>query len=332
MSLGFIDEISRIHGIHRRDLVEKDLLLHRLLRHLSQHPEFNENYLFKGGTCLIKSHLGYFRFSEDVDFTWWHQEQLEGKTRNQLRRMLSSTIDELGLQLEGFTREEGMDFTCDKSNREYVELGGGNKTCTFKLWYTSKVLGRKSFTKVQVNYVERLCYPPVEKNMRSVVGEPSTETSVLFPEAERYSEPLRLWAYSIPEILCEKARAILTRMAVKARDFVDVYLIEKETGVSLHEHMDCAVEKTRFMLRLYQRYRENLSRNKNLLESGEMFSWGEERTLLLRDIDEEAFYDFIAVLESRLLKIVEKVEQNITRIKFAKSSKENGYSMTGRNL
>ena len=30
MSLGFIDEISRIHDIKRRDLVEKDLLLHRL--------------------------------------------------------------------------------------------------------------------------------------------------------------------------------------------------------------------------------------------------------------------------------------------------------------
>ena len=25
MNLGFIDEISRIHGIHRRDLIERDL-------------------------------------------------------------------------------------------------------------------------------------------------------------------------------------------------------------------------------------------------------------------------------------------------------------------
>jgi len=306
MSLGFIDEISRTHGIHRRDLVEKDLLLHRLLRHLSQHPEFNENYLFKGGTCLIKCHLGYFRFSEDVDFTWRHQEQLEGKTRNQLRRTLSNKIDELGLLLEGFAREEEMDFTCDKSNREYVEIGGGNKTCTYKLWYTSKVLGVKSFVKVQVNYVERLCQPPVEKNVRCVVGEPSPETLALFPEAERYYKPLILWAYDLPEILCEKARAILTRMAVKARDFVDIYMIEKETGIRLHEHMDCTVEKVEFMLGLYQRYRDNLSRNRTLLESNDLFRWGEERTLLLWDIDEEAFYHFITVLEKQLLKITER--------------------------
>ena len=58
MSLGFIDEISRIHGIQRRELVEKDLLLHRLLHHLSLYPEFSEHYLFKGGTCLTKCHLG----------------------------------------------------------------------------------------------------------------------------------------------------------------------------------------------------------------------------------------------------------------------------------
>lgn len=68
MSLGFVDEISGTYGIQRRDLVEKDLLLHRLLRYLSRHHEFNENYLFKGGTCLIRCYLGYFRFSEDIDF------------------------------------------------------------------------------------------------------------------------------------------------------------------------------------------------------------------------------------------------------------------------
>ena len=85
-------------------------------------------------------------------------------------------------------------------------------------------------------------------------------------------------------------------------------MIEKETGVSLFEHMDCTVEKVKFMLRLYRKYRDNLSDNKRLLESGEMFSWGEERTLLLREIDDEAFYDFVDGLQKQLLKIVEIAE------------------------
>lgn len=304
MSLGFIDEISRIHGIQRRELVEKDFLLHRLLHYLSLYPEFSENYLFKGGTCLTKCHLGYYRFSEDVDFTWFHQNRFEGKSQKKVRRMLSGIIDELGLLLEGFAREERIDFTCDKSNREFVELGGGNKTCTFKLWYTSKVLETRNFIKVQVNYVERLCHSPVNITVRCIVGEPTEGVRFLFPEADSYSRPLKLLAYDIPEILCEKARAILTRMAVKARDFVDIYMIEKEAGVNLIDHMDCAVEKLRFMLELYQKYQENLAGNLQLLESGELFNWGEEKTLLLREINEGEFYDFILPLENLLKKIV----------------------------
>jgi len=209
--------------------------------------------------------------------------------------------------LEDFAREEGMDFTCDKSNREFVEIGGSDKTCTFKLWYISKVLGARGFVKVQVNYVEILCYSPVRKMVRCIASESTVETRFLFPEAGSYSEPLILWAYDIPEILCEKTRAILTRMAVKARDFLDIYLMVKETGINLYEHMDCAVEKVRFMLGLYHKYRENLTVNKRLLESGELFRWGEERALLLRDVDEGEFYDFIALLEKLLITIVGKV-------------------------
>ena len=308
MSLGFIDEISRTNGIPRRDLVEKDLLLHRLLRHLSLHPEFNENYLFKGGTCLIKCYLGYYRFSEDLDFTWRHQEHFEGKPLNQLRKILSTKIDQLGQLLEDFAREEGMDFTCDKSNKKYIELGGSNRTCTYKLWYTPKTLGITSFIKVQVNYVEHICHPPQKKDARSVAGSPTLETRALFPEADRYSTPLMLWTYSLPEILCEKARAILTRMAVKARDFVDMYMIQRETGIDIEDHLDCAVEKTRLLLGLYQKYRDNLLSNKRLLESGEIFSWGEERTLLLGDIDDEKLYSFISQLENQLQKILETIE------------------------
>jgi len=122
VSLGLIDEISRTQGIARRDLIEKDLLLHRLLHYLLLHSEFEDNYLFKGGTCLIKYHVGYFRFSEDLDFTWRHQSQFIGKSTNELRKILSGIINDLGLILEGFTQEEGMDFVCDKSNQNFIEL------------------------------------------------------------------------------------------------------------------------------------------------------------------------------------------------------------------
>jgi len=62
------------------------------------------------------------------------------------------------------------------------------------------------------------------------------------------------------------------------------------------------------MLELYQKYRENLAGNLRLLESGEIFRWGEEKTLLLWDIDEGDYYDFISPLENLLKKIVEAAE------------------------
>lgn len=65
----FVNEVSRVLKIERRDLVEKDFILHQVLLDLSKDEFFHKNFLFKGGTCLIKCYLGYFRFSEDIDFT-----------------------------------------------------------------------------------------------------------------------------------------------------------------------------------------------------------------------------------------------------------------------
>jgi len=69
MRKDFVSEVGRIQGIRRTDLIEKDLILHQLLLDLSENKFFSENFVFKGGTCLIKCYLGYFRFSEDIDFT-----------------------------------------------------------------------------------------------------------------------------------------------------------------------------------------------------------------------------------------------------------------------
>jgi predicted nucleotidyltransferase component of viral defense system len=50
-------------------MVEKDILLHQVLTDLPSDRFFAKNMLFKGGTCLTKHYFGYFRFSEDMDFT-----------------------------------------------------------------------------------------------------------------------------------------------------------------------------------------------------------------------------------------------------------------------
>lgn len=47
MSVDFIDEIVVSRGIKRRDLLEKDVLLHRILHGLLAAEWFRDGYLFK---------------------------------------------------------------------------------------------------------------------------------------------------------------------------------------------------------------------------------------------------------------------------------------------
>ncbi len=166
-------------------MVEKDILLHQVLTDLSMDRSFANNMLFKGGTCLIKHYLGYFRFSEDMDFTWKDQSRFEGKTAGKIRSDLSTLIDEAGKTFESIATKRGLDFKCAKGNKNYVELGGSSKTCTFKVWYYSEVLRKKTFFKVQINFVEEMCAEPRNGELRSLLKGRHEELAFLFPAEYR---------------------------------------------------------------------------------------------------------------------------------------------------
>ena len=51
-------------------LMEKDVWLSLILKYLYAIPSARKHLVFKGGTCLVKCYFGYYRFSEDLDFTW----------------------------------------------------------------------------------------------------------------------------------------------------------------------------------------------------------------------------------------------------------------------
>jgi predicted nucleotidyltransferase component of viral defense system len=301
----FVEGVSRSMKIGRRDLVEKDLILHRILLDLSRNESFRRNFLFKGGTCLIKGYLGYYRFSEDIDFTWRDQSVFEGMSQKEIRRYLSGVIDGIGETFEGIASGRGLDFRCDKGNRDYVELGGGNKTLTFKIWYTG-IPGRRSFVKVQVNFVEDLRFPAATRTLRSLyMGD--GELEALFPESGEYSQGIVFDTYDIREILCEKVRSVLTRRGTKARDFVDIYLITRKSGIGLREVEEDTVHKTRFILGMYAKYRKNFEDKVRLLASEGLFRWGEEKALLLSEIDEWEFFRFMEELNGFMGDIAQKV-------------------------
>lgn len=306
MRIDFVNALGQKLAIQRSDLIEKDIILHQILTDLSKDDFFSKNFVFKGGTCLIKCYYGYKRFSEDIDFTWKNQRVFKGQSQNQTRGYLSGVIDTIGKTFESIAKRRGLEFECAKSDRHFVELGGSNKLCTFKIWYDSDVLGRKSFIKVQINFVEDMCFRVKAGRLKSMLTRQDAELRALYSEYAEYSRAVRFNIYDLREILSEKVRAILTRRGMKARDFVDVYLIQKNYKIKPEDVEKCAAEKIGLALKLYARFKSNFAQKRRLINSGRMFEWGAERELLISDIDEKDFYAFLAGFETFLKKVTKE--------------------------
>ncbi len=251
-----VDYLSGRLNIANKSLLEKDILLHKLLLRISKSPS-GADLLFKGGTCLTKCYLGYYRFSEDLDFTYAHQA-FGPLSQKELRRTLSKKIDAFAEELAQAAHEVGLSFRASKADKKYIELGGSDKMATFKLWYTSCVTKAEQFVKIQVNYVELLCYAPTRRaatRLWSAIN--PVELALLFPQESDLLEEVSVSCYDILEILLEKVRAILTRQGIRSRDFIDVYLIATAEGIEVASLETQILEKTRFSLR-YDKYLQNL--------------------------------------------------------------------------
>src|SRR3989338_3094253 len=146
----FLASIKDKTNITALELIEKDFYLDVLLTKLNL-----EGYVFKGGTCLAKAYLDYFRFSEDLDFTFIDQKLWEGKSTNSIKKICKEKINYFVEQLEKIE----LGFKFDKANRNYVEIGSNNKIITFKIHYISVLTGNPSFIKIQVNFLENIMFP-----------------------------------------------------------------------------------------------------------------------------------------------------------------------------
>lgn len=296
----FVEEIAKTVGV-RKQLIEKDVLLHQILLDLSK-TKLCEEFAFKGGSCLIKYYLNYYRFSEDLDFTFINQRLFKGSTQKGVRKILSKKIQEIGNVLEDIVKKRTFDFKFEKHNKKYIELDGSNKTVTFKLWYIS-IDSMNSFIKLQINFVEKILFPIKRARLESL-GIESKELKFLFPDIyEEYTTKIMFNVYDIREILCEKIRAILTRRGIKERDFIDVYLVSKKFKIDLDALHSEIITKTRFALSLYHKYRQNLDEKAKLL-SVDAFPFGSEEHLLLTKIEKAEFYSFLVKFMNSLEKII----------------------------
>ena len=67
-------------------LLEKDYHLTKILHKISE--KNIENLVFKGGTCLNKCYLGFYRLSEDLDFVF--NQDVKGLSKIQIKKILDN--------------------------------------------------------------------------------------------------------------------------------------------------------------------------------------------------------------------------------------------------
>jgi predicted nucleotidyltransferase component of viral defense system len=307
----FIQKIANGMNIPNTLMVEKDLYLQGLLLELEKSTYFSTHFTFKGGTCLTKVYFGYYRFSEDLDFTWIDTQKLESHSANETRRKISKELNELMTLFEKVGETVGLDFKPQKSNKHYVQLGGSNRFATFKFWYPSAISPMETFIKIQFNFTEKLTHPSTLKKVNPIAinfssklkAELEKEYPIYGPWAVQSAQ---LHAYDINEIAAEKIRAILTRRGIKARDYVDLHVL-RQNNISVESVKKLAIQKTLFMLG-YEKYAQNLS-TKTFTEKIDL---GKEEALMIQPIGKD-FSSFVEKTQKELSEIAQTITNEYTK-------------------
>lgn len=307
MNRDFILSVANDINFKQPELIEKDFIIHTILNKLANDHFFTENFLFKGGTCLVKCYFDYYRFSEDLDFTWENQsifQNSSSKKRKEIVAELRSQILEL---VDRISHDEGYIFKPEPQNKDFVEFGGNEMRLTLKIHYDSLILKIRSFIKIQLNFREEICFPAVTINkLRTLVPLIGEETKLLFKnEVTFFNSPISLRAYDLREITSEKLRAIMTRQGIKARDYVDLYMIENKYKISPKSLIDIIVRKTTFATRGNMRYRESIVNKGEELKRGPLFKWRDEEKFLIKEIDSYKFESYTIEIDEMIKEIIE---------------------------
>ncbi len=295
----FLTSIKNKTSITALELIEKDFYLNLLLSKLNL-----KCYLFKGGTCLAKVYLNYFRFSEDLDFTFADQNLLIGKSTSSIKKICKMKIDAFGKQIENLD----LDFSFDKADKKYIEIGNNNKLVTFKVYYTSVLTGNTSFIKIQINFFEKILFEPQTKELLPLIKQSdfSKEDQIYYEEFLAFYKKTKLSVYSIKEIVIEKVRSLLTRKAIKSRDMIDLFFIYQKFKIKPQDLLKETKEKLLFSITAYGKYKDNLLLSREKLQTVE-FQYKEVNLLVIKPFDEEKFNRYVNELRPLLFELTKEL-------------------------
>jgi predicted nucleotidyltransferase component of viral defense system len=193
-------------------LIEKDYFCSVILQHLVADAP---GLIFRGGTCLAKVHLGFYRLSEDLDFLVSTPVEATRKERSQRAAESKAAVAAIPKQLPGLGI--ATPFTGANQSSQYIGAIG----------YRSLLADRAETINIEVGLREQLLTPAIGAESKTLPLDPVSGSS-LAPAL-----PVRCLARE--EAMAEKLRAALTRREVAIRDFYDVDYAVRRAGFNLHD-------------------------------------------------------------------------------------------------
>ncbi|MFH0906249.1 MAG: nucleotidyl transferase AbiEii/AbiGii toxin family protein [archaeon] len=210
-------------------LLEKDYYLTKFLIELSNNPI--NNLVFKGGTCLNKCYLGFYRLSEDLDFIY--NENLNKLTNRQLkiktediRKKLYSLLTSCGFKVD---HNLGLDWKkITKDNRVINQI--------IYAKYRSVISEKEENIKLEISYRNKLF---LKTKNRQITHLFYNKLNLAILEENKNIECI-----DIVENLAEKYRALVTRQNIALRDIYDIgYILEKEEIKIDNSFIDLIIKK-----------------------------------------------------------------------------------------
>lgn len=194
-------------------LIEKDYFCSLVLHYLYFDVAHEKTPLvFKGGTCLSKVYVNFYRLSEDLDFVISLDSAVKREKRRKEIAPLKDLFTRLPSHIPSLTMKENL-----KGHNESKQYIG-------YVEYVSSLISRNEQIKIEIGLREPLIKSPAIKPAKSILLNPFTRKAVL--------QAFPVQAIDVKESYAEKTRAALSRKEPAIRDFYDILHAQRVLGIN----------------------------------------------------------------------------------------------------
>jgi len=265
------------------NLVEKDYYCSLILNHLFKVKE--TKLVFKGGTCLSKVYVSFYRMSEDLDFVIPVNSNIPRNIRRELIEPIKDQFSDIIDDYNCFQIQD--EFTGFNESRQYLGILNYNSVLDSE--------NKPGIIKIEVALREELLMDAVLQDTSTLLIDPFRETDIIVK--------FKTQCIAIEEVYSEKLRAALTRRDPAIRDYYDIFYAIKNHELNFLNDFFLSLTKAKLSIPNNEPVMLNTQRKQQLVNQLET-----ELKPVLREQD-LADFDFDLVYD-----LVEKVSQMIVNL------------------